>query len=247
LKDALTFGTLPQLLDYTSADEKNDFLRAYIKNYLREEIQIEQLVRQLHPFRNFLEIAAQSNGTILNYAKISRDVGVDDKTVVKYFSILEDTLIGFYLPSFHRSIRKQQQKSPKFYFFDTGVTRALSGQLRMELLPKTYAFGNAFEHWVILECYRLCEYKKLDYKFSYLMTKDNVEIDLIVERPGESDLLIEIKSASLIRNDTTQTLKRFQKDWDRPAEAQIWSLDVMEKKIDGVTCLYWQTAMKRYF
>ena len=234
MENALAFGTLPKLLDYFSQDEKNDFLRAYIKNYLKEEIQIEQLVRELHPFRNFLEIAAQCNGTILNYAKIGRDVGVDDKTIVKYFAILEDTLVGFLLPSFHRSIRKQQQKSSKFYFFDTGITRALCGKLRTELLPKTYTFGNAFEHWVILECFRLCDYKKLDYKFSYLMTKDNAEIDLIIERPGETDLLIEIKSTTLIQGDGVSVLKRFQKDWDRPAYAQIWSLDPMEKNIDGI-------------
>ncbi len=67
---------------------------------LKEEIVAEQIVRRLDPFRQFLEVAAQSNGTIINYANIARDVGADPKTVNSYFSILEDTLVGFLLPAF---------------------------------------------------------------------------------------------------------------------------------------------------
>lgn len=247
IRDALEFGTLPKLMGYKTREDKNEFLRAYVKTYLREEIQMEQLVRQLNPFRNFLEAAAQSNGTIINYSKIAREAGIDDKTVANYFSILEDTLIGFLLPSFHRSVRKQQQESPKFYFFDPGVTRALNETLRVELLPQTFAFGNAFEHWIILECHRFNEYKKLDFKLSYLRTKDNAEIDLILQRPGETELLVEIKSTDRVMEEHLSQLNRFQKDWDVSCEAQVWSLDTTEKKIEGVACLHWKTAFERYF
>ncbi len=247
LKNALEFGTLPKLLQYPSVENKNEFLRAYVKTYLREEIQIEQLVRKLNPFRDFLEIAAQSNGKIINYSKISKDVGVDDKTVYSYFSILEDTLIGFMLPAFHRSVRKQQREAPKFYFFDTGITRALSGTLTVDLLPQTFAFGNAFEHWVILECIRLNEYKKLDYKFSYLKTKDDAEIDLIIQRPGNIELLVEIKSTKHVAGEHISQIRRFKKDWQLPCDAEIWSLDPNEKEIDGIHCLYWQTGLQNAF
>ena len=97
--------------------------------YLKEEIVAEQIVRRLDPFRHFLEVAAQSNGSIVNYANIARDVGADPKTVLSYFGILEDTLVGFLLPAFHRSIRKQQRSNPKFYYFDTGVKRSLDRTL----------------------------------------------------------------------------------------------------------------------
>jgi len=246
LKDVLEHGSLPKLLQYTNKEDKNEFLRSYVKTYLREEIQIEQLVRKLNPFRDFLEIAAQSNGKIINCAKISRDVGVDDKTIYSYFSILEDTLIGFTLPAFHRSVRKQQREAPKFYLFDPGVVRALAGTLRVELLPQTYAFGDAFEHWVVLECYRMNEYRKLDYKLSYLRTKSGAEIDLIVQRPGKEDMLIEIKSAKQIMNDHVSQIKRFKKDWDSTCKAQIWSLDKNTKIIDGVECLHWEEGLKNY-
>lgn len=247
LKDVLENGSLPKLLEYGTKGEKNEFLRSYVKTYLREEIQIEQLVRKLNPFRDFLEIAAQSNGKIVNYAKIARDVGVDDKTVYGYFSILEDTLVGFTLPAFHRSIRKQQREAPKFYLFDPGVVRALAGTLRVELLPQTYAFGDAFEHWVILECNRMNEYLKLDYKLSYLRTKDDAEIDLIVERPGDADLLIEIKPTKQAIEENVSQLARFKRDWGRSCAAELWSLDNNSKVINGIECLHWKEGLRRHF
>ncbi len=246
IKDALEFGTLPRLFAYSTREDKNEFLRSYVRTYLKEEIQMEQLVRNMNPFRDFLEIAAQSNGRILNYSRIARDVHVDDKSVANYFSILEDTLIGFFLPPFHRSIRKQQRESSKFYFFDPGVVRALNGTLRMELLPKTYAFGDAFEHWVILECFRLNDYYSLDYKLSYLRTKDDVEVDLIVQRPGKGDLLVEIKSSTQIKQEHVSHLKLFQRDWGERCTAEVWSLDSVEKEVDGVVCLHWTTGLQNY-
>lgn len=63
--------------------------------------------------RDFLQIAAQTNGKILNFSKTSRDLGVDQKSVVNYYSILEDTLVGFFLPSYQRSVRKKQREAPK--------------------------------------------------------------------------------------------------------------------------------------
>lgn len=246
IKDALEFGTLPKLFTYSNREDKNEFLRSYVRTYLKEEIQMEQLVRNMNPFRDFLEIAAQSNGKILNYSKIARDVHADDKSIANYFSILEETLIGFFLPPFHRSVRKQQRESPKFYFFDPGVVRALNGTLRVELLPQTFAFGDAFEHWIILECHRLNEYYRLDYKLSYLRTKDDVEIDLVIQRPGQGDLLIEIKSSTQIKKEHVSHLKSFQKDWGERCTAEVWSLDSVEKEIDGVACLHWTTGLRNY-
>lgn len=125
LEKALQWGTLPRTFSLDESIEKNEFLRSYADTYLKEEIWNEQVIRKLHPFRCFLEVAAQCNGKIINYANISRDVGVDDKTIKEYFLILEDTMIGFFLEPFHNSFRKRLVEKPKFYFFDPGVVRAL--------------------------------------------------------------------------------------------------------------------------
>jgi predicted AAA+ superfamily ATPase len=115
LNSALMYGTLPGLLKFDSGEEKMAFLRAYALTYLKEEIWGEHIVRKLDPFRKFVEIAAQCNGELINFANIARDVGVDIKTVQSYFEILEDTLLGFMLEPYHRSVRKRQRQAPKFY------------------------------------------------------------------------------------------------------------------------------------
>lgn len=244
LKDVLEFGSLPGLTQYTSREDKQNFLRAYTRTYLKEEIRVEQIVRHIDPFRDFLEIAAQCNGEIINYAKIAREVGVDDKTVRNYFSILEDTLLGIFLPSYHHSVRKQQRESPKFYLFDPGIKRVLDRTTTVELLEQTYAFGKAFEHWVILEVFRLNDYFQKDYKFYYLRTKNGVEIDLIIDRPGREDLIVEIKSTRRVGIDDITRLRRFAADWDRPVIPYVWSRDPVKQEIEGVRCLPWEAGME---
>ncbi|MCZ0932692.1 MAG: DUF4143 domain-containing protein [Oligoflexia bacterium] len=243
----LEFGTLPEIFQKKSKSDKKEFLKSYVQTYLKEEIISEQIIRKLNPFRNFLQIAAQQSGQIISYSKISQDIGADDKTVKNYFSILEDTLLGFFLPCYHKSIRKQQRQSPKFYFFDTGVKRALDKQLEAPLVKNTYSYGNAFEHRVLLECFYLNEYLRKDFSFYYLRTKDQNEIDLIIERPGKSDILVEIKSAQYIQKRHTSRLNHFQKDWPNFCKAQLWSQEKTSKVIDKVECLFWKKALRSLF
>ncbi len=243
LESALRFGSLPKLESIRDEESKCDYLNNYVSTYLAEEIVAEQIVRKIPPFRDFLKIAAQANGTLINYSKIGGDIGVDDKTVHSYFDILEDTLIGFHLRPFHRSIRKRQRAAPKFYLFDTGVRRALEKSLRVPLEPGTYAYGKAFEHRVILEAFWANSYGKLDYEFSYLRTKDDAEIDLIIERPGMPTALVEIKSSARIDSRELRPLLALAKDF-KNSEAFCLSLDPRERKEDGITCMPWQRGLR---
>lgn len=247
LNKALQFGLLPKLASLNTKKEKLLFLESYTQNYLKEEVLQEQLIRKIHPFKNFLEIAAQLNGQTINYSKFARETGSDHKTIQNYFSILEDTLLGFSLPSYHRSVRKQQQQAPKFYLFDPGVKKALEETLTIPLKSKTFAFGQAFEHFILLECFKLNHYFRKTCKFSYFKTKSGLEIDLIIQRPGKKELLIEIKSTTEIRKDHIKTIKNFSLDWNVPHEAQIWSLDDQAQNIKGVRCLPWRKALEKLF
>lgn len=240
---AMHHGTLPGLLTFEREEDRKAFLRAYALTYLKEEVWAEHLIRKLDPFRRFLEVAAQCNGEIVNYSNVARDIGADHKTVSSYFGILEDTLLGFLLEPYHASVRKRQRQAPKFYFFDTGVTRALSGTLNVELVPGTYAFGRAFEHFVLLEIVRLADYRQKDYRLSYLRTKDGAEIDLIVERPGSSPALVEIKSTDRVDERDTRDLARFLPDFPN-AEAFCLSRDSVRKRIGDVLAVPWQIGLK---
>lgn len=247
LDHVLRFGSLPLTYSFKDNELKADFLRTYIKNYLKEEILEEQLIRKIDSFRDFLEVAAQNSGKIINYSKIAKDIGSSDQTVKSFYQVMEDTLIGFLLPPFHRSIRKRQREAPKFYLFDLGVKSTLERTLKVPLVKRTSEYGYAFEHFIILEIYRMTEYLKNDFQLSYLRTKDDAEIDLIIERPGMPDFLLEIKSTSKITNEDTKTISNFLNSWDRAVEAQVWSLDTISKNINGVTCLQWQEGFNRLF
>jgi predicted AAA+ superfamily ATPase len=247
LDSVLTFGSLPLLRRFSDLGKKEELLRGYVKNYLREEILVEQLLRKIEPFKDFLEVAAQMNGEIINYSNISRDVGISDQTVKSFFQILEDTLLGFTLPPFHRSIRKRQRESPKFYFFDLGIKRALARQLKIPLTVGTSEYGKTFEQFVVLEVFRACEYLKNDYRLSYLRTKDGAEVDLVIERPGLPDFLLEIKSTAKVDDRDTKTVCAFLKDWDRKAYANVWSLDTLPKRINGADCFHWKEGFRRLF
>ena len=213
---------------------------------MKEEIWAEHFLKKLDPFRKFLEVAAQMNGKIVNFHKISTDIGVDDKTVKQYFSILEDTLIGFFLEGFEHSVRKRLLKKPKFYFFDTGIKRALTRQLSIPIQKSTYDYGELFEHFIILECQKLISYSRKEFRLSYFMTKEELEIDLVVERPNDKTLFIEIKSKDYVMESDIKELKVIQKDFV-DGEYVCFSNDQHKKVIDGIKIYPWQEGIKKYF
>lgn len=244
---ALNRGTLPASYLAESDEASMEYLRAYALTYLEKEIQQEQWVRKLDPFRRFLPICAQMNGQIINKANIARDVGVDDMTIAKYFEILEDTLMGITLPSFDRSVRQQQRIAPKFFLFDTGIKRALERSLKSQLIPSTGPYGTAFENWLFLEIYRMSRYARNDWQFSYLRTKDDAEIDLIVERPGDNLLLLELKSKTKVHASDAKHLESLGADIDAKAERVILSQDPLAQKFGKTKALHWRDALKAWF
>lgn len=242
LAKQMRFGSLPQIINLSEQEELKRYLISYSNTYLKEEILEEQIIKNLTPFRRFLEVAAQSNGKIINYSKIARDVGSSDINVKEYFSILEDTLIGFLLEPFHSSFRKRLSQKPKFYFFDTGVARSLSRQLSFELIPQTSAFGEVFEHLVIIEAMRLISYFCPEYKASYIRTKDDAEIDLVIERPNKPLLCIEIKSNSNVLEADLSKFVKITKDLN--CEAICLSNDKVAKIYGNIKVMPWQQGLK---
>lgn len=243
LERALRWGTLPQAWTLPM-EARNDFLKSYALTYVKEEIAAEQVVRKLDPFRSFLEIAAQGNGTPVNFANIARDVGADPKTVQGYFQILEDTLVGFTLQPWHRSIRKQQGQAPKFYFFDLGVKRALERMLDAPVSPRTYGYGTAFEHFMVCEIRRLADYAGLEWRLFHLRTNHGAEIDLVVDRPGRPTLFLEIKSTDQVDERDTRALEAFLADAPGGTEGMVLSRSETAKKIGKVLCLPWKRGLE---
>ncbi|MCB0341434.1 MAG: ATP-binding protein [Pseudobdellovibrionaceae bacterium] len=246
LEQALNFGTLPSVCFFEFDDQRHNYLRTYALAYVKEEVQLEQLVRKLKPFREFLEIAAQMSGKIVNASKVAKDVGVDDKTVHSYYDILVDTYLGFYLPPFHRSVRKSQRKSPKFYLFDCGVKRALERSLHAKVVPGTSYYGDTFEQFIICEIFRLNEYLHQDYRISYFETTAGGEVDIVLSRGPKETLLVEIKSSEKIDEIEVKKLASIQKEF-MANKAYYLSNDPIRKEVLGVNCVPWSLGLDEIF
>ena len=247
LNKVLQFGALPALTSYKTAQNKARYLDSYVETYLKEEILAEQLIRKIKPFKNFLEVSAQSNAHIVNYSKMARQLKVDYTTVQNYFDILVDTYLGFYLNPFSRSFRKQIHQSPKFYLFDLGVQRALLNKTQVALSSSNYEYGLAFEHFIILELIRLNHYHETRFKFSYLKDKEGTEVDIIIQKPTGEEILVEIKSTENTKPEQGKGLQKFSKVWDRPCLLQIWSQDTKNRKSGGIQNYHWKSALKKLF
>jgi predicted AAA+ superfamily ATPase len=243
---ALTLGTLPKIFSNLSSFDAEEYLESYANTYLNQEVLAEQLVRKLEPFRFFLEIAAAQNSSILNFSAIARDAGTDAKTVHNYYSILEDTLLGFLLPSFESSVRKRMRRAPKFYFFDGGVARSLSNQLRVPLNEGSSYFGLQFEAFVLNEIYRRNEYSRAKWKLAYLQTEAGVEVDLVLHAVTRPVIFVEIKSATQIREDHLKSLKIMEKDFP---ESLFYCLsrDPSQKAFGNIKALPWQMGIEEIF
>lgn len=246
LEKTLCFGLLPKIVSFKNDSHKVKFLQSYAMTYLKEEIWSERLVRDLENFRRFLEVAAQSNGKIINYSNISRDVGVDDKTVKNYFTLLEDTLIGNFLEPFHHSFRKRLRVAPKFYYFDLGVVRTLSSTLSIIPVPGTSYYGELFEQFIIAECFKFKHYYQSEYQLSYLLTTGDSEIDLVIERPGLPPFFVEIKSKDAVNKQDLSTLLKLSADFGS-CEAICLSQDPRKKKIEHVTVYPWREGLQYIF
>ena len=238
LEDVLRWGSLPSLYSLESELERAEYLRSYTSLYLKEEILLEQIVRSGAAFKSFLEIAAQSNGTSINFTKMARDVGVDPKTIQNFFQILEDTHLGFLLPAFDRSVRKSLKHQPKFYLFDLGVCRALEGQLGQNLVAHSTSYGRAFEHFVILEVIRINHYKRLDFTISHYQTTAGGEIDLVLKR-GRQIIALEIKSNDRVDELEVRKMARVSAAI-KPTKNFYISQDPVSSLVEGVHCQRWK-------
>ena len=186
----LRFGMLPMAV---TTDAPQDYLRAYAETYLVQEIQAEALTRNLGAFARFLEIAARHNGQVINATGISRDAGISRRTVQSHFEILIDTLIGFRLPAWKLTSAIKQVRQSKFYLFDTGVARALTGRLSYPPTPEER--GPLAETFVLSELRAYLGYAATDYRLCFWRSYDGVEVDVLCETVA-GFVAIEIKASS---------------------------------------------------
>lgn len=206
LKQMLEWGALPAVFDAADDAARAETLDAYARTYLMEEVKAEALVRNLSSFVRFIECASRLNAQVVNVSSLSRDAGVQRTTVQGYFEILQDTLLGSFLEGWRGHARVKEQSHPKFYFFDSGVTRALANRLDEPVVDATR--GALFETQVLHELRAHASYAKLRGKFFYWRTPSGTEVDFVWQH-GDDLTILEVKSAARWRREDSKGLKAF--------------------------------------
>ena len=204
VENALRFGTLPAVVTARTNAERIDLLEAYAANYLAQEIRAEALVRRLDSFTRFLDVAALANGQLTNLAGIARDAAVARPTVQGYFEVLTDTLIGTFLPAWRARAKIKEVAHPKFYFFDPGVVRALTGRLREPLHESER--GALLETLVLGELRAWLNVSGIGGRLAFWRTPSGSEVDFIWTR-GERSVGIEVKSSERWRSEDGRQLQ----------------------------------------
>lgn len=231
LQKALSAGLLPA--HYLSPDSELD-LKAYVHDYLKEEIQAEALTRNLPAFSRFLQAAAIANGMLLNYSNAARESGVSVKTIREYYQILEDTLIGRLLYPWKKSKKRRLIETARFFFFDTGIVSALLGY--KTLTPGTPEYGRAFEHFLLQECWAYRHYSRLDFPITFWRTASGAEVDILL---GDADAAIEVKSSENAAG-KTKGLHLFREE-KKCRKSLIVSRDPFPRQLESkITILPWQ-------
>lgn len=233
---ALNHGLLPR--HYDSANP-HKLISSYIGSYLKDEIVAEAHIRNVQTFSRFLEIAALTNGEMVNYSNIATDCGISVPTIKEYFQILEDTLIGRYLPSFQKLPKRRVITAPKFYLFDVGITNYLLNRSKIEI--GTELFGKAFEHFIYQELYAHSRYSEVNYPISYWRTASQLEIDFVL---GDHEVAIEVKSTNEANPRHLKGLKAFAEEYEVKKLILI-SNDPMPRLVENIEILPWKIFLER--
>ena len=222
---AINHGLLPQ--HYLSTNPRKK-LQAYVGNYLQEEIREEAQIRNLRTFSRFLDVAALTNGEIVNFTNIATDCGISAPTVKEYFSILEETMFGYFVPAFAKTIKRRVTQAPRFYLFDVGVANYMAK--RKSLLPGSMDFGKAFEHLIIHELTAFLTYSFSEEALSYWRTTNGYEVDVVL---GDAQVAIEIKSCDEVQSRHLKGLKAFSEEHSH-ARLIVVSLDPNPRRLNDV-------------
>jgi predicted AAA+ superfamily ATPase len=237
IEERLAYGELPGIVLLDEEDRKL-LLRSFASVHLEEELRREALVKDWGAFVNFLRLAARESGQMVNVAAISREVGLSQPTVKSYYQLLEDMFIGFQVPAYSKSPRKNLLSTPRFFFFDLGIRHAAAG-ITPELNLVRADPGKYFEQWVGIEIWKRLQYRG-EGQLHYLRTKDGAEVDFIVEMKGNL-IPLEVKwTTNPTLRDVTQ-LNHFLKENPKAKKGHVICRCPRPAQLtESITALPWQ-------
>lgn len=232
----LRYGGLPRV--YQSQDPVLE-LDAYVSAYLEQEIKAESWVRNLIPFSRFLKAASLTNGELVNFANISSDTGIPASSVREYYSILEDTLLGYVLEPWLESKKRKAIQTGKFYLFDPGVCHQIAGTTTLD--RQSNSWGRAFEQFIGMELRAYMSYRQKRRRLCFWRSVNKQEVDFIID----NELAIEVKAKKRVTPRDMRGLRALMEE-KIVKQNYLVSDDELERKTDdGIILLHWKSFLKQ--
>ncbi len=236
LESVMVSGLLPP--HYLSPKPLEE-LRAYLSDYLKEEIANEAMTRNMPAFSEFLKTAAITSSELLNYANVAREAGVSQKAVRNYFDILEDTWLGFRIPPWRKAKNRRLIETEKFYFFDVGIVNYLCRRQPKIGSPE---FGKSFEHYILMELKAYQAYKNPDLEIKFWRTASGFEVDFLL---GDGLLAVEIKAGKRVHEGDLRGLRAL-KDEIRIKKSIVVCLEDTPRTLDGgIEVVPWKVFIEK--
>jgi predicted AAA+ superfamily ATPase len=239
-EDVISYGSLPGVYTETDLDSRKKLLESYAGTYLKEEIQAEALTKNLEGFARFLYVAAGEATRFLDLAKLASQARIERHSAVRWFEILEDTLLVHRVQSFAKSTRTRIVQHPRFFFFDNGILNALLRNFGASVDRNGFLFENLFHSQLMASAYAA----DVDIQVSSFRTEHGAEIDFIVELAGQT-WAIECKSSTHIEAVNSKPFKSFQAIKGKNFISAVAYRGPIEKVIDGVIVAPWQVLLKK--
>jgi predicted AAA+ superfamily ATPase len=223
LFDTIQIGAYPAIFD--RGIDPLDWYRGYITTTLERDIREIVNVGDLVTFQTFLELTAGRIGQLTNLSQLGADTGINANTAKAWLSVLETGFLVFRLRPFHANLRSRSVKTPKLYFYDTGLACALLGISETSQLYSHPLRGALFENWVVSEVLKARLHRGLHGACYFLRDRKGFEVDLFLD-VGDRLIATEIKSGQTVAGDFFTNLEKLMR-WqptvldDRSLEARV--------------------------
>lgn len=230
-------GFYPRL--YTAGLKAINWYPNYLETYVERDVSALVNVGDKDRFISFVSACAASVGSVINYTSLANSVGISPNTAKSWLSILRQSYLAYTLKPYSISIKKQLRKSPKLYFYDSGLLCYLLGIRSRADYQQHYLHGQIFENFLIGEIQKKNFNEYTHHQFYYLRDKAGYEIDLLYQR-GEKLVLIEVKAGQTLRGEMTKNLLYFQEELGRKTENYVLYGGKETQKRTRLTVLPWQ-------
>ena len=229
-EDYIINGSYPR--KWINEIDSVEYYGNYLNTYVERDVRMLKNIMNLDLFQKFIKLLAGRTGQLFNQSSLGNELGLDNKTINSWMTLLEASFIAFRLSPYHTNFSKRIVKTPKVYFYDTGLLAYLLGIRTVQDIQLHFAKGQLFENFIILEKMKRSLNFKTHENYYFWRDSSGNEVDLLIE-DGLKLLAVEIKSSKTIHSDFFNNLTQFSKAAPNAIPFLIYGGNEYQKRTDA--------------